>query len=104
LDWLVDSAKVALPLDGHESPAAALIGVFDSQIAGGKRYDLAVPGRRHANATFYESHGVGTVEALTFAIDLTPLLVCDHLDAQTFIRDHIRQFEADVVARLARLT
>ena len=103
LDWLADAAKVPLPLHGHESIAAALIGVFDSQIAGGKRYDLAVQGRRRANASFFESHDVDTLEALSFGIDLTPILECDNLDVQTFIRDHIRQFEADVMARLARL-
>jgi len=35
----------------------ALLGVFESQIAGGKRYDLALMGRRRANATYFESHG-----------------------------------------------
>ena len=29
--------------------------MFDSQITGGKRYDLAVLGRRVANATFFDA-------------------------------------------------
>ena len=36
----------------HPDRAAALAGVFESQIAGGKRYDLAMDGRRAANAVF----------------------------------------------------
>lgn len=41
LDWLVDEDKVAFDLSANESLQLALLGVFDSQIAGGKRYDLA---------------------------------------------------------------
>ena len=58
LDWLLDREKVVHDVAGQEGLAAQVGGVFDSQIAGGKRYDLAVMGRRRANATFLESHGV----------------------------------------------
>src|SRR5882724_5064095 len=37
LDWLVDSDKVIFKLDERENIATSLVGVFDSQIAGGKR-------------------------------------------------------------------
>ena len=47
---------------GTGEPGAALIGVFDSQIAGGKRHDLAVLGRRRANATYNASHARGCHE------------------------------------------
>ena len=60
LDWLNDSDKVRMEVSAHENLQAALLGVFDSQIAGGKRYDLASMGRRRANATYFESHGVDT--------------------------------------------
>ncbi|EDY17494.1 LmbE family protein [Chthoniobacter flavus Ellin428] len=53
LDWLPDAEKVVHDVCGHENLAASLNGLFDSQIAGGKRYDLAVIGRRRANATFF---------------------------------------------------
>ena len=39
LDWLCDEDKVAMDTTAHECLQAALVGVFDSQIAGGKRYD-----------------------------------------------------------------
>ena len=38
-------------MTGRDELAARLAAVFDSQIAGGKRYDLAEQGRRRANAT-----------------------------------------------------
>ena len=37
LDWLPDADKVLLDVSAHENLAAAVNGVFDSQIAGGKR-------------------------------------------------------------------
>jgi LmbE family N-acetylglucosaminyl deacetylase len=53
LDWLPDEKKVLLDVTGHDELAGKLNAVFESQIAGGKRYDLAVAGRRRANATFF---------------------------------------------------
>jgi hypothetical protein len=50
------------------------VGVFDSQVSGGKRYDLATAGRRLAHATYYASHGTDEESALSFAMDLTPLV------------------------------
>ena len=72
LDWMPDEDKVALDVGAHESLSMALIGVYDSQVAGGKRYDLATLGRRRANATYFQSHETDTVEQLWFAMDLTP--------------------------------
>ena len=51
LDWVVDGDKVIFDVSAHENLQAALMGVFDSQICGGKRYDLATMGRRRAHAT-----------------------------------------------------
>ncbi|MFP4541109.1 MAG: hypothetical protein ACLFR7_05730, partial [Opitutales bacterium] len=56
LDWMPDDEKVPLDVSGNLELAQQLNGVFDSQIVGGKRYDLATIGRRRANATFLESH------------------------------------------------
>jgi LmbE family N-acetylglucosaminyl deacetylase len=101
LDWLEDSDKVALPLDRHEPLQSALLAVFDSQIAGGKRYDLATAGRRRAHATYYESHGTDRHTALSFGMDLTPLMHDGEPDA--YVADLLRRFEGDVAARIRRL-
>jgi len=102
LDWMNDSEKVVHDVGGHENLAAALNGIFDSQIAGGKRYDLAVMGRRCANATFFESHGVDRSNSLAFALDLTPLAQDDTLDIVEYVTGFIDRFRADVVAKLSR--
>jgi len=102
LDWLPDDAKVVHDVSGHDNLAASLNGLFDSQIAGGKRYDLAVQGRRRANATFFESHGVDRSDALAFALDLTPLILDDALDILDYTLGFLDRFRADVVAKLGR--
>ena len=102
LDWLPDAEKVVQDVGGHDNLAAAINGLFDSQIAGGKRYDLGVIGRRRANATFFESHGVDTSDALAFAMNLTPLIQDDSLDLVTYVTDFIDRFRADVFDKLRK--
>lgn len=103
LDWLPDPVKVSLDVSGKEHLQAALLGVFDSQIAGGKRYDLATLGRRRAHATFSESHGIDAAEGLIHGMDLMPLVEDPDLEPATYVEDLIRAFSADVVGRLSRL-
>jgi len=102
LDWMEDSEKVIHDLSGHENLAAALNGIFDSQIAGGKRYDLATLGRRRANATFFNSHATDQAEMLAFALDLTPLAHDDALDIVEYVTGYIDRFRADVTAKLRK--
>lgn len=103
LDWLCDADKQVLDSAAHPNLAAALSGVFDSQITGGKRYDLAVAGRRMANATFFESHAVDSSTALAWAMDLTPLMLDPELDITTFTCAYIDRLRDDVVRRIGQL-
>lgn len=103
LDWLVDADKVALDCSAHEELQRALVGVFDSQIAGGKRYDLATMGRRRANATYHESHGADAATGLIFAMDLTPLIQDDTLEIAAYLQAYVRRFADDVADRLRRM-
>jgi LmbE family N-acetylglucosaminyl deacetylase len=103
LDWMVDTDKVAFDLTYHENLQTALLGVFDSQICGGKRYDLATMGRRHANATYFESHGVDVTTGLSYAMDLTPLIRSPEKEIIPFVQEHIHRFAHDVADRLTRL-
>ena len=102
LDWLADSDKVAMPVDRHENLQAALMGVFDSQIAGGKRYDLATAGRRKAHATYSESHATDQHEGLIWGMDLTPLVQSAE-EPEALAVALIRRFEGDVTDRIRRL-
>jgi LmbE family N-acetylglucosaminyl deacetylase len=103
LDWMVDRDKVPADLSPHENLQAALLGVFDSQIAGGKRYDLASMGRRRAHATYYESHGVDISLGLSYAMDLTPLILDQHAEIIPYVQAHINRFAQDVSDRLKRV-
>ncbi len=103
LDWMIDGDKVAFDVSGHENVQAALLGVFDSQICGGKRYDLSTMGRRKANATYFASHGVDTATGLNFGMDMTPLISDPELSIEAYMLDFIRRFESEVGDRLKRL-
>ena len=59
---------------GNIGLAERLLRAFDSQVAGGKQYDRAAVGRWYANATFLESHETDGSPAISYGIDLTPLL------------------------------
>lgn len=102
LDWLVDTDKVVLDDSPRPKLAAKLIGAFVSQIAGGKRYDLAIAGRRLANATFHTSHATDRANALTWAMDLTPLVRDPKLSVEKYTFSYLDRLRADVAARLNR--
>ena len=103
LDWLCDDEKVYLDCGPHPNLMRCLSAVFDSQIAGGKRYDLAAEGRRLANATFSASHACDTYSALNYAMDLTPLMD-EKTDIVSYISGHIERFRRAVEDMLARFS
>ena len=102
LDWLLDADKQVLDASPHPLLATELIAVFESQIAGGKRYDLATAGRRLANATFHTSHATDQATALTWAMDLTPLVQDDTIPVEEFVLGYVDRLRADVRARLKK--
>jgi LmbE family N-acetylglucosaminyl deacetylase len=104
LDWLNDKDKVVFDVTPHENLAMSLVGIFDSQIAGGKRYDLATMGRRRANATYFESHATDVAESVIFAVDLTPLARDTTLDPAKYIASYIDRFAQEVAARIAKFS
>lgn len=96
LGWMLDTDKVVFDCSQRESLQLALLGVYDSQICGGKRYDLATMGRRRAHATYFESHGVDIATGLTFAMDLTPLTQDPSMDIGAYVQGFIDRFAQDV--------
>lgn len=91
LDWISDSRKVIFDLTGYEQVLSDVLNVYESQIAGGKEYEKAAMGRRYANATFSESHGVDKAALTAYAMDLTPLIEDDTLSPREFILDYVKQ-------------
>ncbi len=104
LDWMLDNDKVGFDLSGQENLQEALLGVFDSQISGGKRYDQATLARRKANATYFESHGLDITTGLSFGLDMTPLILDDGKEPLAFIQEFIQRFVQDVTDRLQRVS
>ena len=102
LDWLCDEDKVSIDTSARPDLAAALLGVYDSQISGGKRYDLAATGRRLANATFFASHEADKAEGLTFGLDITRLVNSDE-SPEEYIGRYIDKFRDDVYRRVGGL-
>jgi LmbE family N-acetylglucosaminyl deacetylase len=100
LDWLLDSDKVLLDSGRHPRLAAELAKVFDSQISGGKHYDVAVAGRRVAHASFHMSHAVDQVAGITWAMDLTPLARDSALSVEEYVSNQVERFRADVIHRV----
>ncbi len=94
LDWVEGPDRIALDVSGSDSLGSAVLGVYDSQITGGKRYDLATQARRQANATYFQSHSTDEAEELWFALDLTPLVSdpsIDPVDHLTSLVDDFRK-------------
>jgi LmbE family N-acetylglucosaminyl deacetylase len=104
LDWLVEADKVALDAGQRPELAEALIKVFDSQIAGGKRYDLATIGRRAANATYDAPRQTDASAAVTWALDLTPLVADEKLSVADFTLAAVERLRSDIAARLAKFS
>lgn len=103
LDWVVDHEKVSFDVSEHPNLASSLVEVFDSQIVGGKRYDLATIGRRLANATYGESHFIDKANQVSLAMDLTPLIEDENLDISKYVLDYIDRFKKDVSDRIAKM-
>jgi LmbE family N-acetylglucosaminyl deacetylase len=103
LDWMSDPDKVVLDCSAHENLQASLLGVFDSQVCGGKRYDLATLGRRRAHATYHESHGVDVSQMLNFGMDLTPLINDPTLKPSDFVHSYLQRFWDEISARIGKV-
>lgn len=100
LDWMPDEEKVYFDVSGHPNIAMSLVGVFDSQILGGKRYDLAAEGRRIANATYSASHACDVSTGMSYAMDLTPLAEDDTLSIEAYVTGYIRRFMDSVSEKI----
>jgi LmbE family N-acetylglucosaminyl deacetylase len=103
LDWLLDEDKVGLDVSEHQNLATSLVSVFDSQVAGGKGYDMATIGRRRAHATYYATHDVDVATSMIFAMELTPLVKDPSLNIQDFVCKYIQRFAGDVSNRISKL-
>jgi len=104
LDWMLDEDKKLFDVEGHSNIESSLLGIYDSQVVGGKRYDRATIGRRLANATYADTHGVDETTSLIYAMDLTPLMSDKDLDIRKYTESFIDRFKKDVSDRINNLS
>lgn len=102
LDWMLDAEKVPMAVAARPELAQALNEVFATQIVGGKRYDLAVLGRRLANATFHDAHASDQTTSLQWALDLTPLIHDPNLDVVEYTLGFVERLQHDIATRLKK--
>lgn len=103
IDWVSDEAgKVRFPVNDPDL-MNELVGLFQSQIEGGKRYDRASEGRRLDRATFDNPHAIDSASQLMVGIDMTPLIKDDRLSVAAFAEGLIEQFRVEVTDRIYRV-
>jgi len=103
LDWLMDDEKVIMDVSKYVDLQKNLLEVYESQVSGGKRYDLAAIGRQQANATFLESRQVDKADRVIYAMDLTPLVRHPDMDINQYLINTIQNFTSDVTERINHL-
>lgn len=102
LDWLCDADKTVFDQYGDPELERGLITVFGSQIAGHKRYDDGVLGRRTANAVFLSGYEKDQAAGACYALDMTEEIFAG-LSPQEIIGRRIDRFRADVMDRIERV-
>ena len=104
LDWMCDSDKVAMPISSQGAKMGRrLINVFKSQIKANQRLNEAVPARWMADAVFFKSHGESPYTAVSWGMDMTPLLQKPLLDPIKYAKFHVDRFSNEVQNRIRNL-
>ena len=103
LDWVADKQKQVFDASANPALAQELMSVFDSQIAGGKRYDEAVMGRRKANATFLADHEVDRLGYAVYGIGMSALMHTT-ITYEQFISHLIDTFKHEVITTIKSLS
>lgn len=96
LDWLSDKDKLVVDVSQKSNLSAALMGVFDSQISGGKRYDLAVDARRISNSTLDQSHVTDQTSRQMYFLDLSYLVENIDVDPIAYLKRYTDRFVSDL--------
>ena len=104
LDWVRDDQKLLFDTSQDEFLQAALLGVYHSQIAGGKRYDVACLGRKRANATYVATHDTDDYIAAEYGIDITELVNDENQTPVQFIGKYIENLKQDIDARILKFS
>jgi LmbE family N-acetylglucosaminyl deacetylase len=102
LDWVPSSHVVRLPCPASGTLGTSLLRCFQSQVEGGKRYDRAAIGRRHAQATFGNPTQHDSAEEVVLALDLRPMIQGKY-SLTEFLALTLDLFRKQTLARLETL-
>ncbi|MGH7443094.1 MAG: PIG-L deacetylase family protein [bacterium] len=102
LDWMDGAGKVRMAVRDPQGLGNKLLSAFSSQLAD-RPYDLACEGRRRANAVF-STGAARRPTALSLGMDLTPLILDDHLSPLDLFRRYAGSFQTGVEDRLAQVS
>lgn len=103
LTWLPESFRLAFDIADHADLAIRLASVFQSQIAAGKRYDIALSGRRRPNASFEKSVEVNTATDVVYALDLNPLIHDPLRPIKSFVEEFADAFKKQLLDDLSMI-
>ena len=85
LEWLNEADRVVFDVSKYYRLAGSLLHLYVSQLRT-KPYDDAFMARMRARATFREAHEADQMEAILYAIDMTPLIRQPTLDVVEFVQ------------------
>ena len=100
LDWMTVEDRVTFDVGVRRNLTNALMGVYDSQISGGKRYDVATEGRKRANATYGDPLSTDESTHVEYGMDLRPLLTDPERCPIEFVTALIDRFRSQVENQL----
>ncbi len=98
LDWVDPEKRAVLDVSGSHELQSKLLASHQSQLQGGKRYDLAVRGRNLANATFASEASVDELESASYALNLCPLVGADAVSVTDFVEQLAIQLHTQLVS------
>ncbi len=104
LDWVCGDERITFDSSRDPDLAGSLISSHETQLAAGRRFDLAALGRRQANAVFSPDLRADAIESAILGVDMTPLIIDDRLDPRDYARELISRLEADVISRIGRFS
>lgn len=102
LEWVPETDRVVLDVSERTHLGDALLGLYDTQLADGLRFDQIFRARREANAGLLLSHRYPNAKQVIYAIDMSRLMSEDSINTLDFVVDLIDRFSDDIRERLGR--
>ena len=100
LDWLASDKRCSFDVSSKANLNMSLMGLYDSQIEGGKNYHEATLGRKRANATYADAYAADKSRLLELFMNLHPLLENPQLSPLDYLAYQIDAFKTEALNSL----